>query len=120
MSEERTPYVAGQAETPAEPTPGPWEVYGATLVWSPTAEATIASASELRATGYLEYREPKRHSGNRAEFSEICANARLMAAAPELLAELKHIVALIDVSRPRFMTLDHARAVIAKAEGRTP
>lgn len=51
------------------------------------------------------------------------ANARLIAAAPELLRELKHLLAAWEESiayEPSYMPLgDAARAVIAKAEGRS-
>lgn len=50
-------------------------------------------------------------------------NAHLIAAAPELLRELKHLVSLMEpvehsVSIPGLATLNGARAAIAKAEGR--
>jgi hypothetical protein len=45
---------------------------------------------------------------------EAEANARLIAAAPDLLAALKHCV----IERSEWLT--EARAAIAKAEGRTP
>lgn len=51
------------------------------------------------------------------------ANIPLIAAAPELLRELKHLLALWEESiayEPDYMHLgDAARAVIAKAEGRS-
>lgn len=52
------------------------------------------------------------------------ANARLFAAAPELLRELKHLVRLLEplerdggLNVPGLATLNGARAAIAKAEG---
>ena len=44
------------------------------------------------------------------------ANARLIAAAPDLLAALKDVVAVADRKTDEF---DRARAAIAKAEGRS-
>jgi hypothetical protein len=53
------------------------------------------------------------------------ANARLIAAAPELLAELRHLVRLMEpleqdgsLHVPGLATLNGARAAIAKAEGK--
>jgi len=46
---------------------------------------------------------------------DMAAKARLIAAAPDLLAALKE---LVDVVGGDFHALDKARAVIAKAEGR--
>ena len=51
------------------------------------------------------------------------ANARLIAASPCILRELKHLVAIIDpwievgMSIPGLATLNAAKAAIAKAEG---
>ena len=52
-------------------------------------------------------------------------NARLIAAAPDLLAELKHLVRLLEpleksgaLNVPGLATLNGALAAIAKAEGR--
>lgn len=52
------------------------------------------------------------------------ADARLIAAAPDLLRELEHLVRLLEpaisdgrVSVPGLATLNGARAAIAKAEG---
>lgn len=47
--------------------------------------------------------------------AEDCANARLVAAAPELLAALK---ALVDVDEVTAGTYEMAESAIAKAEGR--
>ena len=50
---------------------------------------------------------------------EHAANARLIAAAPELLKELKAIVAGIEPALDEPQVLDKAKAAIAKAEGAT-
>jgi hypothetical protein len=51
------------------------------------------------------------------------ANARLIAAAPDLLHELQHLVRLLEpcedrLEVPGLATLNAARAAIAKAEGK--
>lgn len=79
-------------------TPGPWEVRGGNVIENPSG-VNIAKAWMT-------------------DGEEECANARLIAAAPDLLK------ALIDVmSDPYFSKAptryEHARAAIAKAEGRT-
>jgi hypothetical protein len=48
---------------------------------------------------------------------ERCANARLIAAAPDLLAALKAIVNRADDSPMCWPEFDAARAAIARAEG---
>jgi hypothetical protein len=53
-----------------------------------------------------------RHSGENAR-EEALANARLISAAPDLLAALKH--SIIEPSE----WVEEARAAIAKAEGRS-
>jgi len=49
---------------------------------------------------------------------ERAANARLIAAAPDLLAALKSMVACVEIIGSPVGDMDNARAVIAKAEGR--
>lgn len=86
-------------------TPGPWCALNAGLV---VAAGDVKVAQADRANAYTE------------------ANARLIAAAPDLLAALKAILNVDNppvtdpghVDFPRAMEL--ARAAIAKAEGRTP
>jgi len=48
-------------------------------------------------------------------YQELRANARLIAAAPELLEALKGVVRVADRATDEF---DAARAAISKAEGR--
>jgi hypothetical protein len=59
--------------------------------------------------------------------AERDANARLIAAAPDLLKELKHLVALMEpleadgrLHIPGLATVNGARAAIAKAEPQQP
>ena len=56
--------------------------------------------------------------------AETLANARLIAAAPELLKELRHLVRLLEpaekdgaIDVPGLATLNGARAAIRKAAG---
>jgi len=53
----------------------------------------------------------------RADGSSRAANARLIAAAPDLLAALKEVVAISDRKHDAW---DKAHAAIAKAQGETP
>jgi len=52
--------------------------------------------------------------------AEICANARLIAAAPELLADLKDLLDLAEHHGLQSYALENARASIAKAVGVAP
>lgn len=52
---------------------------------------------------------------------ESRANARLVAAAPDLLAALRNLIELVEVRAPeaaRWPDVEAARQAIAKAEGR--
>ncbi len=94
-------------------TPGPWTV--------------ILGGTR----GSFHIPEAQRHEAAHADdgqdgYSVSKANARLIAAAPDLLAELKHLVRLMDpvevtggLNIPGLATLNAARAAIAKAEGRS-
>jgi hypothetical protein len=65
---------------------------------------------------YADYPSP----GNPAD-DELAANARLIAAAPDLLAALSNLLRVIDGeggTRPN--AREEARAAIAKATGETP
>lgn len=50
---------------------------------------------------------------------EDAANARLIAAAPELLRELKNLVEAVEFVDPGVYCLDEMKAAISKAEGAT-
>jgi hypothetical protein len=93
-------------------TMGPWSIRFA----QPDVPYQIDGASGervLRWGAFIKPTEPR-----------ALANAHLIAAAPTLLAELKHLVRLMEAKEqtgldiPGLATLNGARAVIAKAEGR--
>ena len=102
-------------------TPGPWKVEEGTdeqneyvlhirsqdrlVTWIATLEGYDVYAGPSK----TEYRFPE------AQF----ANARLIAAAPELLEVLNHILAWMEDSGREPLLQDEARQAIAKAEGAT-
>jgi len=102
-------------------TPGPWNVEpfpNGSNMWS----ALIGShaRNQIAAVVMLPCKEPSDYSAECAVIEES-ANARLIAAAPELLAALKEIAELTS-KRQLPLTVqinDAARAAIAKAEGRS-
>lgn len=90
-------------KTAARATSGPWEANG-------TAIETVATPSAVIGRAYDE-----REGCGIESQSEAEANARLIAAAPDLLDALKEVVALSDRKHNAW---DKAHAAIAKAEGR--
>lgn len=100
-------------------TPGPWRYVPGTEHHGPyvatDAEMTYGDIADLYVMskpGFASTRNggesyPINHQGATAE-----ANARLMAAAPELLASLQEVVAIADRNTDAF---DRAKAAIAKA-----
>ena len=86
----------------AKHTPGPWEVFECTMGKHPWAYY-IGHPMESK----------------QVPDDEAAVNARLIAAAPELLEELKNAVTLLNaVGYVDGDIVDAARAVIAKAEDR--
>lgn len=59
------------------------------------------------------------NAGDNPKFDEACANAHLIAAAPTMFDALKAIQKL-PVLKHDYGTQNIIKAVIAKAEGRTP
>ena len=88
-------------------TPGPWAV-------NPVG----AVVDSFRATGEIVPVCALLWPTDVRSEDETEANARLIAAAPDLLAALKALVDVIDLHYPRdhFTVLTSARAAIAKAE----
>jgi hypothetical protein len=104
----------------SEHTPGPWELVGATRVWKVGDNgAAVAIMAEPEVRYSDQFREVDMGS---ARSREACANARLIAAAPDLLAALREYVdrheAAMTSSPVGLPEYDQACAAIAKAEGR--
>jgi hypothetical protein len=103
----------------AQHTPGPWLI-------DPEHSADVDAASGALAIASAWDRDAKHIRNNRdlsAPREEECiANARLIAAAPDLLVALYNLVELCDdvfVKPKECDNLTAARAAIAKAEGRS-
>lgn len=84
-------------------TPGPWHIGDTNTNFSPKVYG---------ADGYMTADCSRIQKRTDAEEQ---ANARLIAAAPDLLAALKSVVAIADRKTVEF---DNARAAIAAAEGK--
>ena len=97
------------ATTRPSHTPGPWDV-------EPKGSRHFVDGADGLAVAYLGW------AGVR-ERSEIEANARLIAAAPELLEALERISTAYDetlrhpIAAPLLQAIYGARAAIAKAKG---
>lgn len=94
-------------------TPGPWD-HAEQVIFAPTGEA-IASTWKF---GQFDI-------GGRNSHDEAQANAQLMAAAPEMLAALRALLATNSCREATYNfnvslaeAVDVARTAIAKAEGR--
>mgnify|MGYP001617764458 CR=1 FL=1 len=86
----------------AQHTPGPWTVEPEPDGWSVTTNVYFL------ATVYFGHEGPKD--------TEASANARLIAAAPDLLAALQNVVRCIEAEGCNHVAIEGAHAVIAKAE----
>jgi hypothetical protein len=97
-------------------TPGPWEVTDlrhGIIVRTESPNKTKFGASRYAAIGGFERSNPD-------QLAEALANARLIAAAPELLGALKWLAACVKTPGPHmdaFAALEKAQAAIAKATG---
>jgi hypothetical protein len=101
-------------------TPGPW-VFGHVLkrpdLITAISEATEAEGKEwtiMRPLAAIHLRP-----GEKLSDPEIQANARLIAAAPELLEVCKAVIYTYENQDAASDTLDKAYAAVAKAEGRS-
>ena len=99
----------------AKHTPGPWEVFDldhAIVVRTESTNRTKFGASRYAAIGGFERSDPKQHA-------EAIANARLIAAAPDLLESLKDCLRRIadDEEYGDDHAVTKARAAITKAIG---
>ena len=93
-------------------TPGPWHIYRRRpddIYRGPAGTFFVVDADQSNVADVV-------INGDR---STTKSNARLIAAAPDLLAALKALLAYEDETEGGFMTGDiiKARAAIAKAEG---
>lgn len=111
-----SPTIEMPAPTPKTAhTPGPWHVSGGNQIGNPNRPYDIVAGFSLLAqVGVL--------TGTQHAIGESQANARLIAAAPQLLAALKRILAAWDsglmnyVGREPGQALQAVRDAIAKAE----
>lgn len=105
-------------------TPGPWKAY-----WQRSYSYNrVGNWGFVSREGTIEHREVRTFNCSE-EDPECAANARLIAAAPEMLAVLEALVGVADyasaaigddntLNSPTLRRLiDRARAAIAKAEG---
>jgi len=98
----------------AKHTHGPWEAENNGHFWEIVPKNRV-SAQPYR-VGDVCASDPENPSSGIQE-----ANARLIAAAPELLEALQNILAVANVriNDPRIAQFDAARAAVAKATGET-
>lgn len=83
-------------------TPGPWEICGATHIWSPSEKANIASCSALRSIDHVGYAPPTYKN-----IQEAAANAAYIVCACNSHAEL--LTALTALERVCAEELSHLR-----------
>lgn len=101
--------------TDSKPTPGPWKATRVT-VWGPSS----ASVATVRCGAHMWLDDSATVSKEEAD-----ANARLIAAAPDLMEALKEVTELYSrtvagwVDTEKVPEIIAARAAIAKAEGRS-
>jgi len=102
-------------------TPGPWKTYYAgplneDLIVTQNGSGAMYDAGCGSQVASIEFRP------GGAKGAEMTANARLIAAAPDLLKLLRDVMDVVDVvlddSPEMDAWLDQARAAIAKVEGR--
>lgn len=99
-------------------TPGPWHVSEKGFIAGESAPTVYATDDELRYVAFCNDRwnEKGRETDN-------LANARLIAAAPELLESLEAMYAMFNgngVTPEDDAAIDAARSAIAKATGAAP
>lgn len=103
----------------SEPTPGPWTQHGATKIvsWGHGAVAIVAMARIGGTTNMIREADPTDDA-----WDEAMANARVIAAAPDLLDALKDILSSCpcdwDITTEFLAAYEKSKAAIAKAEGR--
>lgn len=93
-----------------EHTPGPWRVYIEPEIRTPDAYEYAYIAGVQGPDGEWIFRYDDDYG------ETMAANARLIAAAPELLVALKDITTGLNMHNIRLLGLEDAKAAIAKAE----
>ena len=99
-------------------TPGKWERYGSTIIWSPTAKQVVAQVSEpVPDCRWVSFQEPSLGGPNR---KTIVANAILITAAPDLLSSLQALLAIPEILEILSMeegqvTLSDAKEAVTRA-----
>lgn len=95
--------------TNAQHTPGPWNALNDVSTWAVGAE-------------YIDPEDGEQYFGHICEVPAGEANARLIAAAPDLLAALIELGRFIsepdDTTHPMNKALAQAQAAVRKAEGK--
>ena len=101
----------GEAERQQRYTPGPWRAKGQEVKGVMGVGVAFCGESSTHGSDGSYRVGPK----------EAESNARLTAAAPELLEALEDLVHQVDRdNKPEWLDLDEAKAAIAKAYGETP
>jgi hypothetical protein len=104
-------------------TPGPWGIQWRTI-WCDKADNFISGdeyAEHIRAPGEGELYERESICGTCDGCNLIkAANARLIAAAPELLEALQKLIKLSDMLIGKSDVIDEAKSVVFKATGEYP
>lgn len=91
-------------------TSGTWEWDGEDSIYSPSTDVAVATLLAVPDRAYTQSPRPYNQG-------EAIANARLISAAPELLAALIEMEEAPD-DDSRYSAAIQARAAIVKAEGR--
>lgn len=105
-------------------TPGPWEVHNGTDVYPVDDEKArfyVADCDPDNAPVASSLLEPGEHPNTDATYEQAMANARLIAAAPDMLEALRRFEAYYPAGINPWLdeAASLARAAIAKAEGRS-
>ena len=110
------------SETSQDYTSGPWSIVGAIKVWKTGSDgAAVAIMAEPEIQSSADFRPVEIHS---RRFDEACANARLIAAAPDLLEAAKGAQCSCSIAERESGHLTDCwmpalEAAIAKAEGKS-
>jgi len=102
-------------------TPGPWETAKPSKVWQVNADTGNAAPTK-RWAGIALVVERKDRGSSLYDSAEAEANARMIAAAPELYEALEDLVRQVvrqveEAERGTFIVVGDALAALAKARG---